>query len=854
MISENTIHQILKSQAEQIPDAISILAPDRKPLSYRSLYLQVESVVTWLSALEIDRNDRVAIVLPNGPELAVAFLGVASRATSAPLNPGYRASEFEFYLSDLNAKALLIQKDFDSPARDVAKAFGIPILKISFTSDDDAGIFYFEDGNEESSAVAEYAMPDDTALVLHTSGTTSRPKIVPLTHKNICTSARNIKTTLQLTSQDRCLNVMPLFHIHGLMAAVLSSLSAGASIVCTPGFQADPFFEWLSYFQPTWYTAVPTMHQTVLARVQADKYLIANSSLRFLRSSSSSLPPQVMKGLEEAFNAPMIEAYGMTEASHQMASNPLPPLERKPGTVGIAAGPEVSIMNEAGKILSAGETGEIVIRGENVTLGYENNPSANETAFTNGWFRTGDQGVMDADGYLSITGRLKEIVNRGGEKIAPREVDEALLDHTEVAQAVAFAVPHPTLGEDLAAAVVLRSNSSTTEKDLREFAFSKLADYKVPSQIIIVDEIPKGPTGKLQRIGLAVKLTSNLKANYVAPRSSFEEVLVNIWTDVLKLERVGVHDNFFALGGDSLSATSVTLSIEKLVEKELHPSIIFRAPTIEQLSSLFENDLQDNDSYLVPMQPNGTRKPLFLVPGHGGDVFTFVDLTRHLGPDQPVYVFRFPEAARKDDEVANGMVKELASLYIKEMRALQPDGSYHLGGFCYGGEVAFEMAQQLHTQGQKTDFLALIYLYLPGSIREPGVRRRAMHHIKNFVKGSLKDKISYLRSMLGNLTEKISRRFKPSVSRRLVQAASQDSKYIPLYYPGKVSLFRPLEDEAGTEGLHHDPMMGWEGLAGAIDVHEIPGNKKTIFQVPNVKVLAEQLQVCLDQVTESSQP
>ena len=542
------INQVLKSQSEQNPDAIAILAPGRKPLTYRSLYRHIEKTIKQLNEHGIKRNDRVAIVLPNGPEMASAFLSVASGATSAPLNPAYRASEFDFYLSDLNAKALLIQKDFDSPAREIAQARGIPILEISHEPYDEAGVFSFAGVQQETSTIADFATPSDVALVLHTSGTTSRPKIVPLTHKNICTSAHNIKSTLQLTMQDRCLNVMPLFHIHGLMAAVLSSLTAGASIVCTPGFQADPFFEWLSSFEPTWYTAVPTMHQTILARVQASPGLITNSSLKFIRSSSSSLPPQIMKGLEDAFNAPMIEAYGMTEAAHQMASNPLPPLQRKPGTVGTAAGPEVGIMDEAGKILSVGETGEIVIRGENVTLGYENNPSANETAFTHGWFRTGDQGVMDSDGYLSITGRLKEMVNRGGEKIAPREVDEALLDHPDVAQAVAFAVPHPTLGEDLAAAVVLHGNSKTTEKELREFSFSKLADYKVPSRIVIVDEIPKGPTGKLQRIGLADKLVSNLKIDYVQPRNSFEETLIGIWADVLKLERVGIHDNFFCTG------------------------------------------------------------------------------------------------------------------------------------------------------------------------------------------------------------------------------------------------------------------------------------------------------------------
>ncbi|MEZ4660085.1 MAG: AMP-binding protein [Caldilineaceae bacterium] len=837
-----SIHQMLRRQAAQNPSGFAILASDRMPLTYPALYRHIQHMVQWLNSYGIARNDRVAIVLPNGPEMAIAFLGVSAGATSAPLNPAYRASEFDFYLSDLNAKALLTQSDFASPAREVARARGIPILEISGKLHAEAGTFSLVDSQQEGDWAADFALPEDVALVLHTSGTTSRPKIVPLTHQNICTSAHNIKTTLQLTPQDRCLNIMPLFHIHGLMAAVLASLSAGASVVCTPGFQADPFFEWLPAYQPTWYTAVPTMHQTILANVEAHRALVANCALRFIRSSSASLPPQVMQGLEDAFNAPVIEAYGMTEAAHQMASNPLPPLPRKPGTVGVAAGPDVQIMDEAGNFRVAGEAGEIVIRGANVTLGYENNAAANESAFTNGWFRTGDQGVMDGDGYLSITGRIKEMVNRGGEKIAPREVDEALLDHPDVAQAVAFAVPHPTLGEDLAAAVVLRTDAKTTAPELREFAFARLADYKVPSQIVIVDEVPKGPTGKLQRIGLAEKLASALQADYVSPRNSLEETLARIWAEALKLERVSIQDNFFALGGDSLSAASITLTMAKLVAKELHPSIVFRAPTIAQLSVLLENGLADNDAYLVPIQPHGAQKPFFLVPGHGGDVFTYVELTRYMGIDQPVYVFRFPESARQNDDAANSMIRDMAALFVKEMRTIQPEGPYDLGGFCYGGELAFEMAQQLRAQGQTTGLVALIYVYLEGAAHLPRLRDRLAPHFKNFINGNSAAKRTYLKIFAHKVIERTSRRLMPSVSRRLVPPPA-DGSYLPLYFPGRITLFNPSDD---SEGVYHDPYMGWRGLAADIEVYAIPGDKQTIFKEPNVQILAEQLRHCLN--------
>lgn len=299
---------------------------------------------------------------------------------------------------------------------------------------------------------------------------------------------------------------MPLFHIHGLIASLLAPLSAGASVICSPGFDALKFFSWLREYRPNWYSAVPTMHQTILSRAQKNRDVIDSVPLRFIRSSSSSIPPQVIAEMEETFGCPLIESYGMTEASHQMASNPLPPHKRKPGTVGCAAGPEIAIMNNEGALLSPGEEGEIVIRGVNVTAGYENNPKANQEAFTNGWFRTGDQGVLDDEGYLRLTGRLKEIINRGGEKVSPKEVDEILMDHPSIAQVVTFGIPHEKLGEEVGAAVVLREGQSVTEEDIRRFAKTRLADFKVPKTVLILDEIPKGATGKLQRIGLAQKL------------------------------------------------------------------------------------------------------------------------------------------------------------------------------------------------------------------------------------------------------------------------------------------------------------------------------------------------------------
>ena len=498
-----TLHNIV---ALQTPTSTAMMAPASLPLTYGALTQLIANTTSALNAMGIGRGDRVGIVLPNCPEMATAFVAVASACTAAPLNMAYRADEFEFYLSDLKAKALIVAAGSDTPAIAMAAKLGVAVIYLTALPEHGAGNFELASSLAGLAISPGPAQADDVALILHTSGTTSRPKIVPLSHRNVCASARNISATLRLTAADRELHVMPLFHIHGLIAGVLAPMAVGSQIFCTPGFNALKFFSWMKECKPTWYTAVPTMHQTILARAANNMDVIEANPLRFIRSSSSSMPPQVIAELERVFKAPLIESYGMTEAAHQMTSSPLPPALRIPGSVGIAAGPEVAIMDNAGNLLAAGEIGEIVIRGENVTLGYENNEKANAEGFTNGWFRTGDQGTMTVDGYLTLTGRLKEIINRGGEKISPREVDEVLMDHPAVAQVVTFGMPHDKLGEEVAAAVVLRDGKTATDQEIRAFAATKLADFKVPRKIIIMDEIPKGATGKLQRIGLAQKL------------------------------------------------------------------------------------------------------------------------------------------------------------------------------------------------------------------------------------------------------------------------------------------------------------------------------------------------------------
>jgi acyl-CoA synthetase (AMP-forming)/AMP-acid ligase II len=597
LMSFSSIYQLLEKGAEVFHDSAAILAPERAPLTFGRLFAQVQAVVTGLNTLGIHRDDKVAIVLPNGPEMCVGFLSIACGAVAAPLNPAYGASEFEFYLSDLDAKALVVQAGLTPPAMDVARGRGIPVIEIVPKWDDAAGLFVFQGVSPTPGAPPSIAQGEDIALVLHTSGTTSRPKMVPLTHQNLCTSAGHIRDALGLTPSDRCLNIMPLFHIHGLLASVLSSLCAGASVVTTPGFDAPRFFDWMAAFQPTWYTAVPTMHRAILARSAQAHQTIDRGHLRFIRSCSHSLPPSLMAELETWFGVPVIEAYGMTEASHQMASNPLPPGIRKPGSVGVATGTETAIMETGGaRLLAQGEVGEIVVRGPNVMHGYAHQVAGQ--GFTDGWFRTGDLGRLDAEGYLYIEGRIKEIINRGGEKVSPREVEEALLQHPAVAQAVVFAMPDKALGQEVAAAVVLR-DTSITERQLRQSAATRLVHFKVPRRILVVNALPLGPTGKPQRIGLAEKLGLTEEAahppsessEFVGPRDPLEEFLAETWREVLRIPSVGVHQGFLDAGGDSLLATRVVARVRQQLDVDLTLLDFLDAPTIADQALMLADKL-----------------------------------------------------------------------------------------------------------------------------------------------------------------------------------------------------------------------------------------------------------------------
>ena len=572
---------LIARHARRDPDALALLAPGRPPLTFAGLVHEVERTVRSLATFGLGRGSRLGVALPNGPEMAVVLLAAIDCATCAPLNPRNDEASSRHLLEILRVDALIVPDGAASPLLRVAEALAVRIVRLAFSPADPAGAFELSSPGSGAAARSVPAAPDDIVLVLHTSGTTALPKAAPLTCRNVVYAALTRARYLQLTRADRCLCVVPLSTASGIRRNLLPTLGAGGAIVCTSGFDAAAFVDWLDAFRPTFYTASPAVHSAVLdALARHDK---PAHTLRFVLSASATLPGELQRRLEEALGVPLIQAYAMSEAGN-ITQEPLPPGQRRAGSVGLPAGCEVAILGDAGAFLPPHEVGEIVVRGPEVFPGYENDAEANRSAFHDGWFRTGDLGYIDQDGYLFLTGRAKEQINRGGFKVSPTEVEAALLRHPDVAEAACFATPHPTLGQDVVAAVVARDSSRVTARELRDYAFEQLAAFKVPSRIVLVPELPKSALGKIKRAELAAILRENLRGEFSPPSGAHEELIAGFFADVLGVERIGANDNFFELGGDSLRGAQLVTRVNASLGLDLDPGSLFRRPTVAEFA------------------------------------------------------------------------------------------------------------------------------------------------------------------------------------------------------------------------------------------------------------------------------
>ncbi len=713
------LYDVLRAQAERHPDAAAILAPGRAPRSYAGLLDRLDSIRTFLNGYGLGRGDRVAILAGRGADTAEIVLGITSCAVCIPLNAASPLVELEQSFIQTRAAALLLAATVTTEVKELARRLGILLLEPCPNQSVPAADAFLQGGRRSVARGDGRVSADDIAFILRTSGTTGRAKIVPTTHRNVVARIGKSRGMLDLNPSDRCLNLMPLCYNHGLNSALISALGAGCAVICPPAFDEETFFTCMRDFLPTWYTGSFTFHQFILEWLERQPHALTGHRLRFVRSASGPLPERVRTRTEAILGVPMLQAYGATETGTIAANRPIG--KRKPGTVGYSPDNDFAIMDANGNLAPRGEGGEVVVRGATVFGGYENDPSENQRVFRAGWYHTGDQGVVDADGFLKLLGRIDEVINRGGQKIAPREIDEALLQHSAVSQAVSFPILHATLHQDVAAAVVLHSGAQATDAEMRRHLAERLPPFKVPHPILLVAELPKGPTGKLRRNELArhFGLDRVLPAAAAAePHTKLQEMLLALWRDVLNRQDVGRDDDFFLLGGDSLAAQDLLHRIEEKLQYRLPLAGLAEAPTVSKLEQYLEKSTSGAVDDTICINGDGRQPPLVAVFGRYGHALRLVPLLRSFGGDQPCYGLQPPGM---DWSTAGcTTLPEMAAHYIGRIKARHPSGPYRLLGVSFGALVAFEMALQLQRMGDTVQSLVVVDATPPNCLFEEG--------------------------------------------------------------------------------------------------------------------------------------
>jgi acyl-CoA synthetase (AMP-forming)/AMP-acid ligase II/acyl carrier protein len=722
---------LLRQACARDPDRIAIEEPDvREPLTYAELLSAVETMaraleyVYWLGAPHGRR--RVALVLPNGATMSISLLAVTSVGTAIPFSPRLTDTEYATYFRDCAVDAVLTCGSVCPGASSVARQLGLQVVEVDelLAARDRANELVPPD-------------PRETALVLLTSGSTGLPKRVPLSHLNVCTSAREVAQSMALSASDRCLSMWELFHVGGLVDLLLAPLYAGGTVICTSGFDSLRCRRMILSERPTWFQGVPTTLRELLREVrQNGTPPRVHDSLRLLRSVAAPLPPPLMAELEATFGIPVLQTFGMTEAGPLITSTRLPPGPRKVGSVGQSCGCSIRVCSAEGASRPAGEEGEVWIQGPNVFSGYENDAKANELSFRNGWFRTGDLGFVDTDGFLFLTGRTKELVNRGGEKINLREVDDALATHAAIVEAASVAVPHPTLGEDIVACVVLKPGLTVGNDELQDHLRTRLAAFKIPSRVMRFESIPRTPVGKVDRSQLAEQITQ-LPSN--EPKSpvgdALEECIAAIWRRELGTPAIGANEHFMSLGGDSLAALRIFLEVEKVIGP-MTPEVLSKPlSTVQALAAfLRERGLVGVTPLPEVAAANFARRILLPVissgpipPVHEGSAFKRINvggtkppliwffngvqkgmqaLSERIPHGQPLYG-GYSGAAhfRWDDDVS---LNALAEHYTEELLGLFPTGEFRLGGNCQGGKLVWRITQRLIERGRTVRSLSLL--------------------------------------------------------------------------------------------------------------------------------------------------
>jgi len=829
----DTLVRLLELHARERPHAEAIRAPGRRPLVYGELATHVRSISGQLAAQGFGREDRIALALPDEATTVTALLSITAVAIAAPLPSALPVREARRVLNGLRARALIVSSQGQVPAVQAAGELGLDVLELAPRPDGPAGIFELATPRGLAAVSASPAAPGDVAFVLCTSGTTGEPRRVGISHAKFCGAGRDACRVWNLRADDRGFTVSPLFHLAALYHTLAYPLASGGSVFVGPGLDLQRFRDWFQEANPTHFGASPAVYQAILDRAVGLEALRDWPGLRFVRSAAAPLSRSTQERVEAAFGVPLLEAYALTEAGLVSAVGE-EHAGRKPGSVGRSVGPQLSIVDDSGRPLSTGSVGEVLVKGPGVMEGYDGDPEATSAAFFGRSLRTGDLGRLDDDGDLWITGRLKEQINRGGEKISPHEVDQALLAHPAVAEAAAFGIPHPRLGEDLAAVVVVRAGTAVTAATLRAFVSSRLAPFKVPSRIVFQDSLPRTPVGKVPRSKLAGRLgwmspgcrVAESPGPPIRPRSALEQAITGQLSKVLGLPTVSVDDDFFELGGDSVAAAELMARLHERLGASLPVSLLFDAPTAGTLAEHVAKTEGAAWGPLVPLRALGTRRALFFVHAIGGGVMFLSRLAARL-EGRPFFGLQAPGFDGREPPI--GELPRLAAHYVEAVRRRQPLGPYLLGGFCMGCAVALEMAGQFERDGQEVKLLVLVDAPpLPlGARRRPADRLRvALGAVANRLRGREPGPaISPTESPLMQANRRALRRYRPGP----VQAP------LALFFAEQAGPQPALEAEHALRRL----------TRGGVRVERVDAAHSGLLEEPGVGILAARIEVLL---------
>lgn len=704
-----TLYAALSRLADAAPTRPALLATRFAPLDRAALREQLDGIRRCLRRAGFGAQARIGVMIPEAAQAAVGILGVACAAVAVPLDPRLGPAELDQFLEQLPLDALLIIDGGPDEGYRAAHRHDLPLIIAEPAEDGSAGL-QLRAPLAAVAAVDAEPDADAPAFILRSSGTTALPKLIPFSHRNMLAAARNWQNWFRLTAGDRCLCVSAPYYSHGLKVTILTPLLTGGSVAFPLSAATVDLHEWLVTLQPSWYSAGPALHRAMLEATRSRPESCAAHRLRFASSGGAPLQSDVIDGLQAALGMPLLEHYGSSEAA-QIAVNAPFPGAHKAGTVGRPLPGTVRIVDEAGVPVASGARGEVLLSGPTLMAGYLGDPALNQAAFRDGWFHSGDVGSFDEDGFLRLHGRLREVINRGGEKVSLQEVDDALLRHPAVAEAAAFAVPHPRLGQDVAAAVVLRPGLHVEPEALREFLREELVYFKIPRRVQLLDELPRGLTGKVQRQRLSDALlvlraeeARAGAATQAASLAPLEREVLEVWRRLLKTDAVGPDDNFFDCGGDSLLATEMLAELEQRLGRMIPESLL-----IEDSARKLAARLQDLAGEVIPVidfNPDPQRTPLFWFHGdfaQGG--YYIRRLARLLGPRQPLVAIA-PHGL--DNEPIPETVEQMARARLPLILERQAHGPYRIGGYCNGALVAFETARLLIEAGEEVEIVALI--------------------------------------------------------------------------------------------------------------------------------------------------